>query len=203
MQQRTFEDARKYLDRVRKIPVCMAPSQAVKHTVDKIRPAGVLKIGAEVYVVDRMHKYTEGKKWEWFELQLTGVSTGDMIFLEWEKDDGLNLALWTISGLPLNSVRLNPSQLEAFDDDEEGYFVYDSEKFVYDESDEAVFYADCSNDSEPFYYWDFSGAEGRRLIGVENWSEGKTGREYEVCIGRILGAREVTILALGGGEGHA
>lgn len=200
--QRTFDDVRKYLERIRRIPVCMTAQKSVKRTVDEVGVAGVLKIGGGVYLVDRMHKYTEGKKWEWFELQLLAISTGEVIFLEWEKDDELELSLWTQAGLPLSAIGLTSSQLKHFDNDGEGSFVFDLETFAYEESDKATFYADCADDGQKFYYWDFSGSSGRRLIGVEDWSESLGDREYEVCIGRELSGSEVTILAMGG-ESHA
>lgn len=187
---------------IRRIPRPMSLVKRAKYTIEVMRSGGALQVGKDVFLVEKRHRYVEDKTWEWFELELTRVSDGETIFLEFEHDDRLEMSLWLQTGLPLHTIGVRQGQLNDFDEKEEGTFFYAGSTYVYEESDKALFYPGETGAPIRFYYWDFSELGGDRLIGVEDWSESDSERDVEVCIGRVLKSREVTILALGG-EGHA
>ena len=179
------------------------PPVSRKLTVKDLEPGGMVQLtgGLEEgflevdYTVEGKNRYVADGD-EWFELKLMDGS-GNVLWLEWEQDDELEIAVTTSKKeLTLSDLGLSKAMLEAFDEEEEGHFVYGERTFVYEESDRARFYRDCEGEGESFYYWDFEEKGGDGIIGVERWGAG----EYEISVGKSVSERDLTIFRAAGDE---
>jgi hypothetical protein len=176
------------LKMVRDMPV-IAQGQAPGKPVTALAKGDYIRMGASVYLVEEKSEYREGK-WKWHELHLTELVTGEPLFLEYEQDDRLETAVWTIGELELRDLGLTPGKLDAFDDNESGSFTYGGISYVYEESDEAFWKKGSGGEEIPFYYWDFYEKKGKRLISVEKWDDGS----YDVSTGTEIEPRSVVYL---------
>ena len=113
------------------------------------------------------HIYREGE-YTWYELE--GDKGDSKIWLEFEEDDELEISI-KIKNLKLRELGISKADLDKMDDREDGSFVFEKEKFYYEDSDKAVFYRNgIEEKAEQFYYWDFETDEGDKFISVEDWN---------------------------------
>jgi len=140
------------------------------------------------YIVESKNRYSQEGGFEWFEVELQGGEPGEKLWLEWEEDDKLEIEL-NLEKVTLKKLGLNPQQLEEFDEEGEGYFTYKGVIYEFCESDEALFYKNCTGKGVSFFYWDFEDEEGEYFIGVKKWSR----NEYEAHIGIYLDESDIEI----------
>ncbi len=183
---------REQLRLVRNMPVIPQGGPTAKKTLPALEKGDYLRLGGVIYLVTEKSRYREGK-WAWHELHLLDLVTGSQTYLEYEQDDRLEAAVWNTGDLTLSDLGLNARKLDAFDDDEEGSFVFDGVTYAYEESDEAFWKKGSDSDEIPFYYWDFAEKKGKRLISVEKWDD----KSFDVSTGTEIDPRSVAYLATG------
>lgn len=185
------------LDRIRQMPKFLPELERVTLTVESVQKGGYVKVDGVIYQVTAKHRYYETwkekgkvKSCEWFELELESIRTGEKTYLEYERDDELELSMWQ-KDISLRRIGVTRSQLDEFDDEEEGDFRFDGRNYEYDDSGEATFYRNCTGEGENFYYWDFEDSSGHNFIGCEKWGDGS----YNACVGHE--PRRVEVLHTG------
>ena len=153
--------------------------------LSEIRPGDKLRINGVLQNVIHMNAYRERHEGEthwWYELELRG-DDGIVCTLEWD-DKCEDFFLYGIS-IELEELGLDSSDLDKFDEDEEGTFVSSGIIYHYADSGEALYF-EGSAPGEPvqdkkgvtFYYWDFMDDTGDYSTTVEEWSTG-----YETFVG--------------------
>ena len=137
------------------------------------------------------HTYRQGES-SWYELE---CSRGDSkVWLTIEEDDDIEVAV-VLRKLKMRDIGLSKDDLETFDDEEEGSFKFEGEKFWYEDSDPAVFYRhSLDKEAEQFYYWEFENKAGNAFISVERWSDGS----LDVTLSEPVKPSQITIYTLDG-----
>ena len=132
------------------------------------------------------HLYKEGD-YSWYELECD-KGEGDKVFVDVEVDDYVKVSV-VLGKLTMHDINLS-APLEKIDDDENGLVYYKQKKFLYKESDSAVFYRFCDEKkSEKFYYWDFENSIN--LISIEKWGN----KDYNVYYCQEMRTSQITVLS--------
>ena len=135
------------------------------------------------------HTYHHGES-SWYELECDKGS--EKVWIDMEEDDELELSV-TLRHLKLRELGISKDDLDRMDDEEEGNFDFEGNKYYLEDSDPAVFYrySDDKN-AEKFYYWDFEAEAGDKFIGVEKWSDGS----YDVAYSEKIKPSQITVYSL-------
>lgn len=151
------------------------------------------KADFDVTILGR-HIYREGES-TWYELE--GDKGDQKVWIEFEEDDELEISI-KMRNLKLRDLGLSKSALDKMDDDEDGSFKFENEKFYYEDSGRAVFYRDgIEEKAEQFDYWDFENDEEDKLISAERW-----GGEIEASLSYPVKPSQVTVYSLKKGENN-
>ncbi len=161
--------------------------------IENVETGGMIQItgiGPDLEELDvkilAKHLYKQGGS-KWYELE--GESVSGKVWIDLEEDDELELTI-SLKKMRLNAIGLTKKDLERIDEAEEGQFDYEGETYLYEDSDEAVFYkhADLS-DGETFDYWDFENKAGNKFIGIELWDDGG----YDVSYSEPIASHQITV----------
>lgn len=167
-------------------------------TIQNVRPGGLIKLTRvgpnmddfDVTILGR-HIYREDG-YEWYELE--GESAAGKVWLEIEEDDALELAI-SLRRLKLSDINQTRQSLEQIEARDAGEFVFEGQRFAYEDCGHADFLRDGDPDRrEHLRYWDFEGEDGKHFIGVEAWGE----TEYQVHYSEALSTGQVEVFSLGG-----
>lgn len=106
------------------------------------------------FTVDRLNRY-ESNGEQWFEL--SGLSAGKRVFLEWSEDDELEITIQRQGGLTLEAIGVSEEDLVQMDEERSRsrFIEYQDKRWVYRESAEAGYFKDDGPEDEGFYYWKF------------------------------------------------
>ncbi len=130
-------------------------------------------------VVSNKHTYRSGD-FSWYEL--VGDNGKQQVNLSFEINDELEVSL-TMNKVRLSDLQISRKDLERFDEDESGMFIYNGMTFHYEDSDDAEFYRDGDiSKGEKYYYWDFESDDGKHLISIEEWSDGSLEAAYSIVV---------------------
>lgn len=152
------------------------------HTVEAVRPGGFLRWQDQVWRVEALHRYVEAPSWTWHELELVSLSTGWTTWLEWEKDDVVQVTA-TLARLPVAELvdgaeRGLDAQIlhrlvgqDAFEKEGRDTLVWRGALATYDDSGKATFFRDCGDVGEPVWTAEFT-TIGNRFIALEMWDGG-------------------------------
>ena len=126
----------------------------------------------------------------WYELECDKGE--EKIWIDMEEDDELDLAVG-LRKLKLRDVNITKEDLIRFDDDEDGSFEFEGDKYWLEDSDSAVFYRHSNDkEAEKLYYWDFETEDSKKYIGIEKWSDGS----YDVTYSEPMRSSQVTVYTL-------
>jgi len=170
-------------------------------TLENVQAGGVIHLrnvgpDMEEYDVTILSKavYREGENNEWYELE--GDNGRQKVWIGIEEDDGLDVTL-TLRRLKLREIPINREDLDRMDETAEGEFEFEGEKFYFEYSNEASYFADgnvSSGNEDFFYYWEFENESEDKYITVEEWENGK----FEVTLAISLRSSNVQVYSLGG-----
>lgn len=153
---------------IRAMPPLLPKPDRQKANIKQVTGGGYLRLNDTVYRVETRHRYADAEGYEWFELVLLSLNDCRQYYLEWEEDDELEVS-FTVRELSLSDLGLASSDLDRFDDEEQGQFSYDGVSYIYDESDKARFFKDGGAEGEELYYWDFTDKAKQKFVSVERW----------------------------------
>lgn len=176
------------------IPVQERHRYSVEQGISAVSAGEFLKIGDALYRVSDENHYAEGRD-RWHELVLYCIQTGETTYLEWEKDDVVELDL-TIRAVSLKELGVRADTIEEMSEEEEGEIRFDGRTFLYEDDYRAYFSRGASSDREEVYVYEFEAADGALRLTVEEWGDDKSGYDYEAFISRPLEHHEVEFIAL-------
>ena len=146
--------------------------------IENVRGGGVLRLASfgsaardiDVHVLAR-HVYREGP-YEWFELE--GDSELGTIWLTVEEDDETEVSVG-LRRFDLDELGVSRRQLDRFDEEERGSFLFEEREYLYRDSGEAVFFRNGEEARpERFHYWEFETRDGGSQVSVEQWLDDST-----------------------------
>ena len=164
--------------------------------IENVGPGGVIHltgIGKDMEDFDlkviSKHTYRQVES-TWYELECDKGE--EKIWIDMEEDDELELAIG-LRKLKLRDLNITKEDLIRFDDDEEGHFEFEGDKYYLEDSDAAVFYRHSHDkEAEKLYYWDFETEDGKKYIGIEKWSD----NSYNVTYSEPIRSSQVTVYTL-------
>ncbi len=154
--------------------------------ITSINQGGYIELNDQTWKVINKFKYLD-VKWSSFkrrktdywvtELELFSLNTGESIYIEWERDDTLEIcqtdAVLKLRDIKYNGKSIKQKDLEAIADEEEGEVVVNGTSYAYSEDDTwaGLFFKDTSdNDGIPMRAYEFESSNGDYLT-VETWHE--------------------------------
>ena len=140
------------------------------------------------FTVDRLNRYESDGK-EWFEL--SGLSAGERVYLEWYEDDELEITLQRQSKIHLETIGVSEEDLARMDEEksQSQFIEYQRKQWYYQESAEAGYFKDDNPQGEGFYYWKFECDELQLFI------EKYEGDPFEVGISEKISSSRVRVFA--------
>ncbi len=143
----------------------------------------------DVKVISR-HTYRQGESC-WYEFECD--KGDDKVWIDMEEDDELELSV-CLRKLKLRDIGISKEDLVKMDDDEDGSFDFEGNKYWLEDSDKAVFYRHSDDkNAENYYYWDFEAESGNKFLGVEKWSDGS----YDISYSETIKPSQVTVYSIG------
>ena len=187
-------------DGVRAMPEPIPMRERYRNGIEDVREGGYLRCAGQLYRVVSISQYRE-KNESWSELEVFSLTTGDSTYLEWEKDDQVEISL---SGpeLSLSDLGVTSDQVEAMSDEEEGRISFDGRSYHYDDDYGATYFRESGAEGEPVYCYDFESKDEKYSLTVEEWGSKNEGYEYSAFVSEYIEpeAVEVLVLAANGAE---
>ena len=179
-------------------------------TIDKVGKGGVIRLGGEVFVVQKTANYVEvdektGKDGDYTvtELVLLSLKTGETRYLEWTIDDEIEISFTErkLSTAELNR-ELRDDEGNAFDVDEDidecadnGWGIrFGRQTYDYDD-DYSVRYTASDGRSGKATMYEF-GDDSVGWLTIEAW-EGNSGWEYEGYLSKTIPSNAIEVLSTG------
>lgn len=193
-------DAR--LAAIRSMPTPIPASERYKYTIETVEKGGFFKLDGLTYRVQARNAYREGEgpnAWEWWELELLCLQNGETTFIEWEKDDKVEVSM-TLRKLSWKDLRDDEGGKVEEDDlenivKEEDDLVYEKTTFEYDDDSQAIFFRDGEEgEGEPVWIVDFEAKDGTKLT-IEEWGDEASGDwEYDLSLSRQIDPNDIGVL---------
>ena len=185
----------KQFDAIRSMPVPIPRAERYRSSIEQVGARGYIRVVGQLCQVLDVHRYRE-KKWEWYEIELFNIESGDTLYLEWEKDDELEVSL-NQPPITLRDIGATADEIEEMSDEEEGTIRYDGKSYEYEDDYGAVFYRGGAGEGEPVYVYDFETSDERWCLTVEEWGDERDGYEYEVYVSEYLEPETIEVLVVG------
>lgn len=194
-ERATLRQMEKQFDAIRAMPAPIPKAERHRHTIENAREGGYLRIAGELYRVALVSHYQE-KKSRWYELELFGLASGETRYVEWERDDEVEVSI-NEPKRKLRDLGLDADEIEAMSDEEKGSIRFDGRTFHYDDDYGAVFFRGGEGEGEKVYSYDFETSDERYCLTVEEWGSESEGYEYEVYVSEYVDVDAVEVLATG------
>ena len=179
-----------------------------KASLQDVKVGGFLRYRGLTWMVERAGRYNEfsddfkkKKKYNWTELRLFCIETGDAVNIEWEIDDDIEISV-TLQEIKFKDLHDDKgADIDEDDLDEicdKGWEIfYKGKRFDYDDDYAAMYYRDFSEESdEKLYIYEFK-AHNHEMISVEEWDSGSGAESYEIYLSRAAKEEEFEVLAEG------
>lgn len=203
-------------DAIRAMPPPIPARDRYRHGIEDVGPGAYIRVdaahGPEIHRVESLSEYRE-KRWRWYELELLGLASGATVYVEWEKDDDVEIS---INGpeLTLREVGVTADQVEAMSEAESGRIHFGGRSYHYDDDYAATYHRDASSGGqgqgrdkvegagggEPVYFYDFETRDERHCLTVEEWGSAADGYEYVAFESETVGPDAVEVVALPAGS---
>jgi len=185
-------------DAVRAMPKPIPVNERYRSGIEEVKAGGYLRIAGEVHRVVEINLYRE-KKSGWHELELFGLYTGETLFVEWERDDEIEVSLNGPS-MSLREIGHTADQIEEMSDEEEGTIRHGGRTYFYDDDYKAKYFRGGAGDGEKVYFYDFETQDERYSLSVEEWGDKESGYEYEVFVSEYIEPDSIEVLVTGSGS---
>lgn len=179
----------KQFEVVRSISKVIPEADRHKYDVFDVNIGGVIKLGSFFYFVEDIYTYRY-KKETWNEFKLFNIQTGEVAFLEFEKDDVIE---YYFSGKPLKRSQwpASPEEVEEMADEEDGEIWLGGKAFYYNDDYKVKFSRLSDPDKEEkAYIIEFEAYNGDSIV-YERWGK----NDYEVFFSNKI--ENVEIVSLG------
>jgi hypothetical protein len=184
-------------DAVRAMPEPIASTERYRHGIEQVGNGAYIRLKGRVYRVQEVSEYRE-KRSRWYGLELFGIGNGEVRYLEWEKDDKVEVSF---SDPPhsLRDIGKTSDEIEAMSEEERGRIDFGGHSYYYDDDYGATYHRGGREDSEKLYLYEFETEDGRYGLTVEEWGDDGDGFEYEVYTSESIDPDEIEILVVGEG----
>lgn len=186
----------KQFDAIRAMPTPIPPHERHRHTIENVQAGGYVRVRGGLYRVVEVSHYQQ-KKERWFELELFGLEDGETLYVEWERDDEVEISI-NEPKFKLRELGVSADEIEAMSDEEEGELSIGGRTFHYDDDYKATFHRGGASDGEKVYCYDFETRDERHCLTVEEWGDESDGYEYEVYVSEYADVDAVEVLVTGG-----
>lgn len=180
-------------------------------TVKDVKVGGVLKLDEHHFKVTSIGSYTEmtdesyrkPTAWQWSELKLFCLETGEVKFLEWEEDDEIEIST-TVKKVDFQDLKddlddpIDEDDLEDMVDKEES-ITYAGATYAYADDYPVVFRRDVNDPASEklnVYFYDFKRDETESLT-IEEWQSGGDKEAYDIFISRSVDPDSIEVLVKG------
>jgi hypothetical protein len=181
-------------DAIRAMPEPIASRERYRHGIEEVGTGDYLRVSGELHRVELVSEYRE-KSSRWHELELFGLESGTPCYVEWEKDDEIEVS---VNGpeLSLGDIGVTADQIEEMSDEESGSISYDGRTYHYDDDYGATFHRDGEGEGEAVHFYDFETRDERFCLAVEEWGSASEGYEYAAFVAEYVGPDAVEVVAL-------
>ena len=162
--------------------------------IENVGPGDVFRLEGRPYRVEGKSEYREGAE-RWYELELFDLLAGEIVMLEWERDDEVEVCL-NDRELSLEALGTTYAAVEAIADNERGQIKFGGLRFSYDDDYTCYFHRDGGAKAEKVFIIEFEDPEGEHCLAVEAWGEDDL--EIQVWLGRYVEPDAIEVLASSG-----
>lgn len=187
----------KQFDFVRSMPEPIPRTERYKVGIEDVGRGGYIRVKGQIYAVVEVSEYLE-KKSKWYELELFGLDGGTSTYLEWERDDDIEVS-FNQPPYTLRDIGLSADQVEEMSDEEAGSIRFQGRTFHYDDDYGAEFRRGQGEQGEPVYFYDFETEDENWCLSVEEWGSKEDGYEYEVFVSEYIEPDSIEVLVTGDG----
>ena len=194
-------------DAVRSMPEPIPARERYRYGIEQVGLGSYFRIGGELQkVVSTSHYEEKGSRWQ--ELELFGLESGTQTYVEWEKDDEIEISLNGVE-LTLAAIGVTADEVEEMSDEEEGKISYDGRTYHYDDDYGATYHRDGTaggegkgaGKGEKVYFYDFETSDECFVLTVEEWGDEASGYEYQVFLSEYIEPDAVEVLSIDGSGG--
>jgi hypothetical protein len=172
------------------------PSEDSQRRVIKDAKVGSsFTLRGNTYTVQRIHRYTEGAEWEWWELVCFCINTGELVYLEWEKDDTLEVCLTTEADIPLHRLELTASRIDKVVDNE-GSVSHQGKVYHYEDDSKVKFFSDNQGKGSKVWMVEFEASDEKHFLSLERWKQEDGTKDWEAHLSVFVDPREVSLIAV-------
>lgn len=184
---------------IRSLPTPIPQSERYRFSIEAVGADGVIKFGGRTYKVTGVNEY-ERDGFRWPELTLFCLNTGEVKYLEWEKEDEISVFV-SLEKLTFQQVGLrNQDQLWQISEDEEGALRHNGIRYDYHEDSGVKFIRDGKGDGQDFHQYLFASGEKNNYICIEEWGNDDDGYEHNVIMSGKLNPKAIEVLSTGQGR---
>ncbi len=187
----------KQFDVVRAMPEPIASADRYRHGIENIGSGGYLCLKGQVYRVEELSHYRE-KKSRWYELEIFSVHSGETRFLEWERDDEVEVA-FNDPPVSLRQLGKTSDEIEAMSEAEKGQIDFAGRSYHYDDDYGATYHRAGGEQGEKVYFYDFETSDERYCLTIEEWGDESEGYSYDVYPSEYIEPDEIEVLVVGQG----
>lgn len=183
-------------DSIRRMPTPILRAERYRHGIETVVVGGFLKTGGQTYEVRDLSHYSEKSGSKWYELEMFCIDNGKTVFLEWERDDELEIAL-NMQPVSMKLVGITPDGVEEMADEESGEIAFLGKKFHYDDDYGATYHRSGRGEGEKVHFYDFETSDEKFCLTVEEWGTDEDGYDYDVYVSEYLTSASIEVLVLG------
>jgi hypothetical protein len=182
-------------DAIRAMPTPIAATDRHRVGLTEVKAGGYIRLAGETYRVVERSRYDE-KKSSWYELELFGLTSGEIQYIDWEQDDSVEVSL---NGPPitLGAIGHSADEIEEMSDADEGEIQYAGRTYLYDDDYGAKFLRGEKGGGENCYFYDFETRDEEYVLTVEEWGDQESGYEYQVFISESVDPHAIEVLVTG------
>jgi len=186
-------------DAIRAMPEPIAPRDRYRHGIEDVRAGAYLRVAGEIHRVESVSEYRD-KSSRWHELELLGLECGESRYVEWEKDDEIEIS---VNGpeLSLADVGVSADDVEEMSEEEEGQITFEGRTYHYDDDYGATYHRSGSSEGEKVYFYDFETSDERYCLTIEEWGDQQQGYEYAAFVSEYLEPDAIEVVSLGSDGG--
>ncbi len=197
------------LDAARRLNNPIPRTDRFKTSITEVGVNGFLRFGGKCYCVTELAVYTEtdenfsrknGAKTK--ELTLFCIETGETTYLEWTKDDRVEIYV-TIRELSVQELRRQSRDAFRIADvhdivDDEESLLFEGTSFHYDDDWASFYERGGEKKKERVNFFEFWCGSLRKSVTIEIWENPTGERDHEIFLSGELLVSDLEIISLGG-----
>lgn len=181
-------------DATREMPEPIPVRERHRKGIEDVHEGDYFRCAGPLYRVVSVAQYRE-KQSNWLELEIFSLTSGETTYLEWEKDDHVEISL-NGPELSLSEIGVTPDQVEAMSKAGAGQISFGGRRYDYDDDYAARYFRGGAGEGEPVYFYDFETKDEQYCLAIEEWGDETTGYEYAAFVSEYIEAEAIEVLAL-------